>query len=337
MWLIVGTVPQADFPLTFGPCSVQGGLLQAGGQSIPVERGTAALAAAAWLTCKARHRLDCAPYVLLAGDTGDGSGSRAVYAWLVQQLTRLVQHTSDTPIATPTASRESTSLPTALHQRENTFSADDIPRAESAFAADNTVLETLTGITFHYLFPDVDWHNRVLLAVQDLPRPPLLVADAGFMYVAKMSGYADSYDLFTPDAGEMAFLADEDAPHPFYTRGFLLATEDDIPALIARAHSHGNCARHLIVKGSTDHVVCGQQIISSIDKPALAAMEAIGGTGDMVTGTVTGLLAMGHPLPEACQQAVRLCRLLAQVAKPTPATQVGELLQERYFEQLDDA
>lgn len=322
MWLIVGTVPQADFPLTFGPCSVQGGLLQAGGQSIPVERGTAALAAAAWLTCKARHRLDCAPYVLLAGDTGDGSGSRAVYAWLVQQLARLVQHKPDTPMAALAA---------------NYDCAGDLPKAEPAFAADVTLLETLTGITFHYLFPDVDWHNRVLLAVQDLPRPPLLVADAGFMYVAKMSGYADSYDLFTPDAGEMAFLADEDAPHPFYTRGFLLATEDDIPALIARAHSHGNCARHLIVKGSTDHVVCGQQIISSIDKPALAAMEAIGGTGDMVTGTVTGLLAMGHPLPEACQQAVRLCRLLAQVAKPTPATQVGELLQERYFEQLDDA
>jgi len=35
-----------------------------------------------------------------------------------------------------------------------------------------------------------------------------------------MSGNAQSFDLFTPDAGELAFLADEEAPHPFYTRGF---------------------------------------------------------------------------------------------------------------------
>lgn len=284
MWLIVGTVPQADFPLSFGACSVQGGILHAGGQAIPVERGTAALAAAAWLTCTARHRPECAPHILLAGDTGDGAGSRAVYAWLAQHLAGLAK--------------------------------------------------PLAGITFHYLFPDVDWHNRVLLAVEALPQSPILVADAGFMYVAKMSGYADCYDLFTPDVGEMAFLADEDAPHPFYTRGFLLATEDDIPALIARAHSHGNCARNLIVKGATDHVACGQQVLCTVDSPSVAAMEAIGGTGDIVTGTVTGLLAMGLPLPEACTQAVRASRRLAQLAQPNPATQVGELLQIGYFERL---
>jgi len=45
-----------------------------------------------------------------------------------------------------------------------------------------------------------------------------LIADAGFMYAAKMSGQASKYDLFTPDVGELAFLADEEAPHLFYTR-----------------------------------------------------------------------------------------------------------------------
>lgn len=85
----------------------------------------------------------------------------------------------------------------------------------------------------------------------------MLVADAGFMYVAKMSGYADAYDLFTPDAGELAFLADEKAPHPFYTRGFLLASEDDVPELAARAYRHGNAARFLLVKGKTDHLIRG--------------------------------------------------------------------------------
>ena len=33
---------------------------------------------------------------------------------------------------------------------------------------------------FHYLQPDVDWHNRVLFAVQEMQPRPLLIADAGF-------------------------------------------------------------------------------------------------------------------------------------------------------------
>ena len=77
-------------------------------------------------------------------------------------------------------------------------------------------------IAFHYLQPDVDWHNRVLFAVEEMAKRPVLIADAGFMYAAKMSGQSSEYDLFTPDAGELAFLADEEAPHPFYTRGFIL-------------------------------------------------------------------------------------------------------------------
>ncbi|MFO7970579.1 MAG: sugar kinase, partial [Desulfobacterales bacterium] len=60
------------------------------------------------------------------------------------------------------------------------------------------------------------------------PRPTL-IADAGFMYAAKMSGLSEAYELFTPDAGELAFLADEEAPHPFYTRGFILHEENLIP------------------------------------------------------------------------------------------------------------
>ncbi len=64
-------------------------------------------------------------------------------------------------------------------------------------------------MVFHYLQPDVDGHNRVYMVLEENDRRPLLIADAGFMYVAKMSGFAESYDLFTPDVGEMAFLSDE--------------------------------------------------------------------------------------------------------------------------------
>ena len=36
-------------------------------------------------------------------------------------------------------------------------------------------------LTFHYLQPDVDWHNKVLFAIEEMKRKPVLIADAGFM------------------------------------------------------------------------------------------------------------------------------------------------------------
>lgn len=141
--------------------------------------------------------------------------------------------------------------------------------------------------------PDVDGHNRVFMACQECGHRPVLVADAGFMYAAKMSGYAADYDLFTPDAGELAFLADEKAPHPFYARGFLLDSHDNVPGLLARASEHQNAARFMIIKGARDAISEGGRIIHWVDEPQTPAMEAIGGTGDMVTGIVTGLFLPG--------------------------------------------
>ncbi len=182
------------------------------------------------------------------------------------------------------------------------------------------------GITFHYLFPDVDWHNKVLLSIEELEQKPTLVADAGFMYVAKMSGYADKYDLFTPDVGELSFLADELAPHPFYTRGFLLESEDSIENLLQRVQEHKNSSTNLIVKGSMDYVVINGKIVSRVNEPSVASMEAIGGTGDMVTGIASGLLSGGFSMQEACTYAIKTNRILAKLANPTPATTVGELI-----------
>ncbi len=182
------------------------------------------------------------------------------------------------------------------------------------------------GLTFHYLFPDLAGHDRVFLAAQALPRRPLLVADAGFMYAAKMSGQAREYDLFTPDAGELAFLADEMAPHPFYTRGFLLAEGEQAPALARRAWDSGGAARTLLIKGETDLVVHGGEVEREIPGPRTPAMEAIGGTGDTLTGMVTALLMAGRDMTSACATAALANRLLGQLAQPTPATQVAELM-----------
>jgi len=181
-------------------------------------------------------------------------------------------------------------------------------------------------MVFHYLQPDVDWHNRVYTALEEYDPKPLLIADAGFMYVAKMSGFAESYDLFTPDAGEMAFLADETAPHPFYTRGFILQEEERIPELISRAYAHENAARTLLVKGSCDLVASRQGILEKICEPAVEAMEPIGGTGDTLTGLVSALIAARHPVPQACLLAARANRWMGTLANPTPASCVSDLL-----------
>ena len=279
MWCIVGTLPDPDFALCpaglEGQSTVSHGLLcLPDGQTVSVQRGTAALAATAILACEV---LGIAPpRLLLAGDPGSGAGSRAIYAWLEQNLAHMAP----------------------------------------------------AGLTFHYLFPDQDWHDRVLMAVQALAAPPVMVADAGFMYVAKMSGYADAYDLFTPDLGELAFLADEKAPHPFYTRGFLLAQEDDVPPLLQRARDHGNCPKNMIIKGSKDYIVLDGHIAATVDAPSVASMECIGGTGDLVTGLATAFLCAGACMAEACTAAARMARLLAQHCAPNPGTQIGALIEK---------
>lgn len=182
------------------------------------------------------------------------------------------------------------------------------------------------GLTFHYLFPDLAGHDRVLLAALALPARPLLVADAGFMYAAKMSGQAVEYDLFTPDAGELAFLADELAPHPFYTRGFLAGPEQSAAELARRAWETGGAAQHLLVKGGRDLVVRQGAVLAQIDGPDTPAMEAIGGTGDTLTGMVTALLMDGRPVAEACAIAAKANRVLGRLAQPTPATAIAGLI-----------
>jgi len=272
-WLIVGTVPDPDFPLLAGPCAWSAGGLTAAGRPLRVARGTPALLAAACLACDALGQEP--PHALLAGDIGRGEGSRAVYARLLDLL-------------------ESPGV--------------------------------WQGITFHYLQPDLDWHNRILVKLEALAPRPLLVADAGYMYVAKMSGYAATYDLFTPDLGELAFLADETAPHPFYTRGFLLHENGNAPELAARAWAGENAAQCLLVKGHSDLVAAQGVVVDRIAEPRVEAMEPIGGTGDMVTGLVTALLAAGLPVAEACGVAARANRGIGLLAHPTPAYSVADLL-----------
>jgi ADP-dependent NAD(P)H-hydrate dehydratase / NAD(P)H-hydrate epimerase len=182
-------------------------------------------------------------------------------------------------------------------------------------------------IGFHYLQPEVDWHNRVIFAIEEMAKRPVLIADAGFMYAAKMSGEASAYDLFTPDIGELAFLADEEAPHPFYTRGFIIHKEHQ-EELIKRAYQFQNAAKHLLVKGSRDYIACKDGILNIIDQPAAEAMEAIGGTGDTLTGIVAALINYGMNVGEASFKAAKINRIAGANAMPTPATQIAEIIEQ---------
>ena len=184
----------------------------------------------------------------------------------------------------------------------------------------------LTTMAFHYLQPDVDGHSKVLLAVQAMARPPRLIADAGFMYAAKMSGQSPEYELFTPDAGELAFLADEKAPHPFYTRGFILAEDNDVPELIAMAYRHDNAARYLLVKGRDDRVADKTGILFTVDTPRVEALEAMGGTGDTLTGIVSCLIQAGLSTPEAARLAAAVNRTAGALSDPDPASQIMDII-----------
>ena len=181
-------------------------------------------------------------------------------------------------------------------------------------------------LAFHYLQPIVHWHGRILSAIDAMPKRPRLIADAGYMYMAKMSGQAEVYDLFTPDVGELAFLADEEAPHPFYTRGFILQEENRVPDLIERAYRHNNAARNLLVKGCCDYLANRAGVQERVEGPSEEAMEAMGGTGDTLTGIASALIETGMDVGRAAIIAAKVNRLAGSLAKPTPATQVIEII-----------
>jgi hypothetical protein len=272
VFAVIGTVPEASFPLVEGEATAVEGKLTVAGQTCPIHRGTPALVAAALATAQTLGQPP--PLAILVGDIGQGEGSRRLYAH----------------------------LEAVLGQRR------------------------YTTLCFHYLQPDVDWHNRVMFAIEAMEPRPILIADAGYMYVAKMSGQAVAYDLFTPDVGELAFLADEEAPHPFYTRGFILHEENLAPDLIRRAYEFDNAAQFLLVKGKIDYIASRQGILATVSEPLVPTLEPIGGTGDTLTGLAAALIAAGYEIPQAALLAARTNRLAGLLAEPTPATQVAEII-----------
>ena len=59
---------------------------------------------------------------------------------------------------------------------------------------------------------------------------------------AKAAGLAPFFDIFTPDAAEMAFLADPNATHPAYVRFMMYENMERMPELIEAADENRNAA-----------------------------------------------------------------------------------------------
>ena len=273
MLLIAGTVPIEEVPLITGKVSKNNDSIIVDNYHIPCTQGTgvmlgAALAATGYLKLEA-------PYALLAGDIGEGDGSRAIYEHLIQNIGKL---------------------------------SPDV-------------------LALHYWLPDMSLTRRLCEAVDRCHKRPVLIADAASMYSAKAAGVASAFDIFTPDATEIAFLADPHATHPAYINKHLFDTDiTQTPRLAKEAYQNKGAAKLLLVKGATDYVVSESGIMATIDEPDIPELEAVGGTGDTITGLAAAFVYSGLKPHEAAILAARANRMAGKYAQVTPATKSGEIV-----------
>ena len=273
MMIIAGTVPVEDLPLVFGEVAADGDSIVVDGHRIPCMQGTGVMISAALATTS--YLKIGAPHALIAGDIGNGRGSREIYEYLIQNIAELSPEL----------------------------------------------------LALHYWLPDMALTKKLCEAVEKCARRPLMVADAASMYSAKATGLAESFDIFTPDATEMAFLADPDATHPAYIARHLFDTDiTETPGLIAAARRNKGTARLLLVKGAIDYVINDGDITATITEPDVPALEAVGGTGDTITGLVSAFAYAGLEPHEAAIIAARSNRMAGKYAQVTPETRASEIV-----------
>jgi NAD(P)H-hydrate repair Nnr-like enzyme with NAD(P)H-hydrate dehydratase domain len=275
MMLIAGTIPRKDLPLVMGTVRAEEDYLLVGGYHIPRTQGTGAMVGAALATTE-YLKLE-APHALLAGDIGQGKGSREIYKYLIEKV------------------------------------AEISPKV----------------LALHYCLPDMALTRRLCEAVNKCARRPLMIADAASMYSAKAAGLAGEFDIFTPDATEIAFLADPNATHPAYISRHLFDTDiTQTPRLVTESYRNNSAARLLLVKGAVDYVIRGGDILATITEPDVPELEAIGGTGDTITGLLSALVYSGLEPHEAAIIAARVNRTAGRFAWATPATDVGQIIDQ---------
>jgi hypothetical protein len=263
-------------PVTVGQVRYDGRSLWIGGMEVPPQMlsiGATAMMAAALKTSQALGVEP--PMSVVAGDLGEGEGSKLVYRYLTEDAGGMGPST----------------------------------------------------VTLHYILP---LRNEFLSFVEMSDywaKRPFLIADAGALLIAKATKVCEKFDLFTPDAGEISFLADPDAGHPAYVKAALFEVDTtEVPRLISGAYAAKNAPRYLLVKGPTDFIVLEGRVVATVSEPNVPAMEPIGGTGDTITGIVSALIAGGIEPVRSMSVAARANRLAGALSKPTPATRVFEIV-----------
>jgi hypothetical protein len=184
-----------------------------------------------------------------------------------------------------------------------------------------------TVLTLHYLLPTKEPFKKLIETVDLLSPRPFFIADAGALLNAKAIGLARKFDLFTPDPGELSFLADKDAAHPAYVQYVIFKVDNtEIARLSKEASEHGDAPRYLLVKAATDHVILDGEVAGVVREPLVPALEPIGGTGDTITGIVSALIYSGMEPAKACLSASLINRYMGEIVSPTPATLIGQLI-----------
>ena len=87
MILLFGTVPDKNLPLTYGQVRQEGDNLVADGRRFSRTQGTGAMISAA-LAITNYFKIE-SPYVLVAGDIGDGKGTRDLYKYLTDHIVEM--------------------------------------------------------------------------------------------------------------------------------------------------------------------------------------------------------------------------------------------------------
>lgn len=197
------------------------------------------------------------------------------------------------------------------------------------FEGMRTALEEVqpSVIVFHYMQPVMSLMREAVATVDEIVPEALLVADAGGMYAVKPAGLSSRFELMTPDVGELGFLADDQVHHPAYVSRYLFGNEGfDAAQLALRAYEIDGASRVLLVKGETDYIAQEGKIVAVVDTPSVPELEAIGGTGDTITGLGCGLLDAGIATIDAAVLACEINREAGTRMGATPASQVGELI-----------
>lgn len=273
MLLIAGTVPDENIPIIYGKASIEQNKIIINTIKFPISQGSSAMIGAAIKTLE--YFKQSSPNILIAGDIGNGNGSKLIYHYLINKLSKL---------------------------------SPDI-------------------LALHYILPIMSLMKKVVESAEKYNKRPILIADAGSMYAAKSAKLAKKFDLFTPDLGELAFLADEKATHPAYMKNFLFEMDTNkIPYLIEESYRYKNSPNNIIVKGEKDYIVNKGKIISIIDDPIIPELEPIGGTGDTLTGIVAALVSLGLGIQNTAIIASKANRMAGKLANVTPASKVGEII-----------